>query len=184
MIDATIDLHRLAEVRPSKTDPPVRTAMLTMVVIGAGVTAIAVLIVTGRPDLHVLGVRLISDVVMLFTLALVISTSKSSGVAQLRREIVADVVAQVSAVVAQRVVNRLQGEIEEAIQAVHGRQPDDARYETLASHQEALTREVARQRGQLNAGLRELAEAMQRVEAFVKADLEVVYDLGAQSTRD
>jgi hypothetical protein len=166
MIDATIDLHRYTEVQP-RTDPRIRTGMLMMAGVGVDVAVIAAIVAASGLDVHALAVRVLVDAIVLLTLVAYITLSTRSAVAQLRQQIVGDVVTQVSAVVATRIVNLLHEELAARGAAV-----------------EALTREVARQRGQLNAGLRDLADVVQRVETYLKTDIETVYDLGAQSARD
>lgn len=186
MTDATIDLRRVGDGRPPQFDSQPRIGMLAMVGVGAGISALAAVAITGRLDPHLVGLRLVSDAIVLLTLVAVISTSKRSGIAQLRREIVADVVAQVSAVVASRVVARVEGQIEDVLVIERRREVDRlaAQIEAFRMHEEQLTRELARLRGQTNIGLRELNEAVQRVEARVTADLCEVYDLGKQSGKD
>lgn len=173
MTDATIDLRNYTESQHGGLDPRVRTGILTMVGAAAGTAGIAALASGGRLDLHLLAVCVLANASALCTLVAFISLTTRSASAQLRQQIVGDIVAQVSAVVATRVANTLAAEFGRAA----GRQDGLA-------HLEALTREVARQRGQLNRGLGELAEAVQRVEAAVKADIAVAYDLGAQSARN
>lgn len=173
MTDATIDLRRYGDTQSGRMDPRVRTGMLAMLGVGMGVAAIPILISFGGLNIHILAVRLTADAILLLALVAYISLSTRTAVAQLRQQIVADIVVQVSAVVANRVVN-----------AIDLGRPDGACLTDLATGQADLTRELARLRGQTNIALRELAEGMQRVEAFVKADLEVAYDLGAKSARD
>lgn len=184
MTDATIDLRRYGDVQPSRMDPRVRTGMLALLAAVLGAAAIPILVSLGGLNVHLLAVRLLADAILLLTLVAYISLSTRSAVAQLRQQIVADIVVQVSAVVANRVVNAIEGEATRAYEA--GRRDREAavRLTALVECQDALTKELARQRGQLNLGLHELAEAVERVETFVKADLGVVYDLGQQSARD
>jgi hypothetical protein len=173
MTDATIDLSRYGDMQSGRMDPRVRTGILAILGVAAGGAAIPVLAATGSLNLHLLAVRLLADAVLLLALVAYISLSTRTAVAQLRQQIVADIVVQVSAVVANRVVN-----------AIEVGRPDGVCLADLAAGQAALTKELARLRGQTNIGLRDLSEAMTRVEACVKADLGVAYDLGAQSARD
>jgi hypothetical protein len=151
---------------------------------GVGVAAIPVVVSLGGLNLHLLGVRLLADAILLLALVAYISLSTRSAVAQLRQQIVADIVVQVSAVVASRVTNALEGEATRAYEAGRRDSGGGVRLAALVECQQALTKELARQRGQINLGLEQLAEAVERVETFVKADIGVAYDLGAQSTRD
>ena len=183
MIDATIDLHRFTEVQP-RTDPRVRTGMLMMAGVGLAIAAIAAIVSMASIDVHILAVRLLADAIVLLTLVGYISLSTRSAVAQLRQQIVADIVGQVSAVVAHRVVNAIEGEATRAYAAGREDRGANVRLTALVEGQAALTKELARQRGQINLGLETLTEAVERVETFVKADIGVAYDLGAQSTRD
>lgn len=177
MTEATIDLRRYGDSCASRIDSRVRTGMITMLGAAVGIVAVVVLVALGGLDPHIVAVRLLADATVLLSLVAYMSLSTRSAVAELRQQIVGDIVAQVSAVVASRVAKTFEGEV--------GRGREDAivgaRLAQLAEQQDALTKELARQRGQLNLGMHELSEAVERVECFVKADVEVAYNLGKQS---
>lgn len=178
MSNATIDLRRYGDVETPRIDSRIRTGIFAIIGAGASATTISILVSLGGFDPHVLAVVFLADTIVLLTLVAYMSLSTRTAVAQVRQQIVGDVVAQVSAVVASRVAHTLEGEVARA----RGRQ-DVAALADLTQCQQALTKELARLRGQTTIGLRDLADAVERVEGFVKADVAVAYELGKQSTR-